>query len=39
VIGALMSVTIHRTRKGRPPGWKRGQSYFDPTTIEITPKA
>ena len=35
VIDALMSVTIERTRKGRPKGWRKGDSYFDPETITI----
>jgi DNA invertase Pin-like site-specific DNA recombinase len=35
VVNTLMTVTIHRTRKGRPPGWKPGQPYFDPGSIEI----
>lgn len=36
VIDALMSITIRRTRKGRPAGWSPGQSYFNPETIEIS---
>ncbi|MFG1800210.1 recombinase family protein [Micromonospora carbonacea] len=36
VIDTLLTVTIHRTRKGRPPGWTPGSSYFDPRTISIT---
>ncbi|MEU1810245.1 recombinase family protein [Micromonospora aurantiaca (nom. illeg.)] len=39
VIDTLMTVTIHRTRKGRPAGWTPGSSYFDPSTIEITWKS
>lgn len=35
VIDALLSITIHRTKKGRPPGWKPGDSYFNPETIQI----
>ena len=35
VIDALMTVRIHKGRKGRPPGWKPGEPYFDPSTIEI----
>lgn len=35
VISALMSITILPARKGRPSGWRPGQSYFDPETIRI----
>ncbi|MFI5931284.1 recombinase family protein [Actinoplanes sp. NPDC051494] len=35
IVDALMAITIHRTKKGRPPGWRPGQSYFDSRTIEI----
>jgi DNA invertase Pin-like site-specific DNA recombinase len=35
VVGALMSVTILPTRKGRPAGWRPGQPYFDPDTIRV----
>lgn len=35
VIDTLMSITIHRTKKGRPAGWKAGDSYFNPETIQI----
>lgn len=40
IVDALMAVTVHKARRGRPPGYKppangeRG-SYFDPSTIEI----
>lgn len=37
VIRRLMTITVHRTRKGRPPGWRPGQSYFDPRTVQIEP--
>ncbi|TNH24067.1 recombinase family protein [Micromonospora orduensis] len=39
VVDTLMTVTIHRTRKGRPRGWTPGSSYFDPSTVEIAWKA
>jgi site-specific DNA recombinase len=39
VIDAVAEVIVHRTRKGRPPGWKPGQSYFDPRSVEIRPRA
>ncbi len=35
VIDALITVTVHRTRRGRPPGWQPGESYFDPRGVEI----
>lgn len=35
VLDLLVRVVIHRARKGRPPGWKPGESYFDPTTIDV----
>ncbi|OKI89414.1 recombinase family protein [Micromonospora sp. CB01531] len=34
VVDTLMTVTIHRTQKGRPRGWTPGSSYFDPSTID-----
>lgn len=36
VIDLLMVVTVHRGRRGRPPGWVPGEPYFDPRSIEIT---
>ncbi|MFC3505047.1 recombinase family protein [Micromonospora krabiensis] len=36
VVDTLLTVTIHRTKKGRPTGWSPGRSYFDPATIEVT---
>jgi hypothetical protein len=35
VVDTLMTVTVHRTRKGRPRGWTPGSSYFDPSTVGI----
>jgi site-specific DNA recombinase len=35
ILDTLMTVTVRRTRRGRPPGWQPGQSYFDPRGIEI----
>lgn len=37
IIDALMTVTVHRARRGRPPGFKAatGQTYFDENTIDI----
>lgn len=36
IVDTIMTVTVHRTRRGRPPGWRAGESYFDPRGIEIT---
>lgn len=36
ILEALMTVTVHRTRLGRPPGWQPGQSYFDDRGVEIS---
>lgn len=36
VIDLLMSVELLPARKGRPKGWRKGQSYFDPDSIRIT---
>jgi DNA invertase Pin-like site-specific DNA recombinase len=37
IIDALMTVTIHKSRRGRPKGFKPGsdQGYFDPDTIDV----
>lgn len=35
IIDTLMTVIVHRTGKGRRPGWRAGESYFDPKTVEI----
>ena len=37
IIDALMTVTIHRARRGRPPGFKpgSGEGYFDDSTIDV----
>jgi DNA invertase Pin-like site-specific DNA recombinase len=37
IIDALMTVTVHRARRGRPAGFKTGagETYFDEDTIEI----
>ncbi|MGW5668978.1 recombinase family protein [Micromonospora sp. NPDC003776] len=35
VVDTLVTVTVHRTRKGRPRGWTPGSSYFDPSTVDI----
>jgi site-specific DNA recombinase len=38
IIRTLMTVTILPARRGRPRGWRPGDSYFDPATIRIEPK-
>jgi DNA invertase Pin-like site-specific DNA recombinase len=38
VIGVLADVVILPvTRKGRRPGWRAGESYFDPASVRVTP--
>lgn len=36
VIEALVTVTINRGRRGRPPGWQPGTPYADLETVSIT---
>jgi site-specific DNA recombinase len=38
IIDVLAVVTILPARRGRRPGWKAGESYFDESTVEIIPK-
>jgi site-specific DNA recombinase len=38
VIAELCTVTLLPARRGRPPGWTPGTSYFDPKTVRIKPK-
>ena len=38
IVDVLATVTILSGRKGRRPGWQPGESYFDPRTVDITPK-
>jgi hypothetical protein len=37
IISALMTITVHKARRGRPPGFKAGagENYFDPDTIQV----
>lgn len=35
VVAELMTVVLLPARKGRPAGWKPGESYFDPETVRI----
>jgi DNA invertase Pin-like site-specific DNA recombinase len=38
VVQVLVEVVIHPARRGRRPGWQPGESYFDPRTVQVTPK-
>jgi DNA invertase Pin-like site-specific DNA recombinase len=38
IVDELVTVEILAARKGRRPGWKPGEPYFDPDTVRITPK-
>jgi site-specific DNA recombinase len=38
IIDTLATVTILPARRGRRPGWRPGESYFDPTTVRVEPK-
>ncbi len=35
ILDTVLVVTVHRTRRGRPPGWEPGQSYFDPRGVDV----
>ncbi|MEV4511388.1 recombinase family protein [Dactylosporangium sp. NPDC049525] len=36
IISRLMTVTLLLTGKGRPAGWRPGESYFNPESVQIT---
>jgi DNA invertase Pin-like site-specific DNA recombinase len=38
IIGVLAVVTILPARRGRRPGWRAGESYFDPSSVTVAPK-
>jgi len=38
VLNILMTVTVHRAPKGRPPGWQPGEPYFHKESVKIEPK-
>lgn len=38
IIAELATIVVHRTKKGRPPGWRPGSSYFNPAGIEVVGK-
>lgn len=35
IVDTLVTVTIERGRRGRRPGWKPGEAYFDPQSVSI----
>lgn len=39
VVDVLLTVTVLPARRGRPPGWQPGESYFDPSSVLIEWKA
>ena len=38
IVDLLMVVTLKRSRRGRRAGWQPGDSYFDPESVEFTPR-
>jgi site-specific DNA recombinase len=38
IVDVLVTVTILPGRKGRRPGWRPGEPYFDPETVKVEPK-
>jgi DNA invertase Pin-like site-specific DNA recombinase len=38
IVDLLMVVTLLPSRRGRPAGWRPGASYFDPASVEFTPR-
>jgi site-specific DNA recombinase len=38
IVDLLMVVTLKRSRRGRRPGWRPGDSYFDPDSVTFTPR-
>lgn len=37
IIDLLMTVVVNPARKGRRPGWRPGESYFDPASVSVLP--
>jgi hypothetical protein len=35
IVDSLIEVTINRSTRGRPAGWRPGSSYFNPDSIDI----
>jgi site-specific DNA recombinase len=38
IVDTLATVTILPARRGRRPGWRSGETYFDPATVKVEPK-
>jgi DNA invertase Pin-like site-specific DNA recombinase len=38
IVQVLVEVTILPARRGRRPGWRAGEPYFDPSTVRVEPK-
>jgi DNA invertase Pin-like site-specific DNA recombinase len=38
VVEVLVDVTILPARRGRRPGWRPGEPYFDPASVRVEPK-
>jgi site-specific DNA recombinase len=38
IVAELLEITILPARRGRRPGWKAGETYFDPATVKVEPK-
>lgn len=38
IIDALMTITLLPSRRGRRPGWRPGESYFDPASVRVEPR-
>jgi DNA invertase Pin-like site-specific DNA recombinase len=38
IVDTLCTVTILPARRGRRPGWRAGESYFDPRSVLVKPK-
>lgn len=36
LLDLFLTIKVNRTRKGRRPGWRPGESYFDTASIDIT---
>lgn len=37
VVASLCVVTVHRAPRGRPKGWRPGESYFDDASVDVEP--
>lgn len=37
-VNTLVTVTLLPAGKGRPKGWRPGQPYFDPETVQVIPR-